>query len=106
MVTFVYQSFNSDLAKLRKGARRAWNRWQKDKEPYKEAMKVYGKTLRRYDRSSRTFCSGVEGIVPAVRLSKALSKDENYQIGNLKLPSGSYTTSDSEVVSHLLETLP
>jgi hypothetical protein len=68
-------------------------------------MKVYGKALRRYDRSSwRTFCSGIEGIVPAARLHKALSKDENYQIGNLKLLSGSYTSSESEVVSHLLET--
>jgi hypothetical protein len=33
-----------------------------------------------------------------------LAKDESYQIGGLRLPSGDFTVSDQEVADHLLET--
>jgi hypothetical protein len=41
---------------------------------------------------------------PTARLHKLLAKDESYQIGGLRLPSGDFTASDQEVVDHLLET--
>jgi hypothetical protein len=43
----------------------------------------------------------VEGIKPTARLHKILAKDESYQIGGLRLPSGDFTASDQEV-AHLV----
>jgi hypothetical protein len=37
-------------------------------------------------------------------MQKILSKDNNYHIGNFRLPSGEFTKSDQEVADHLLET--
>jgi ribonuclease HI len=97
--------WSSDLAKLRKRARRAWNHRVSDPEAYKTAVSDYGKALRRDKRASwRQFCGEVDGIKPAARLHKILSKDESYQIGNLRLPSGIMTESDQAVADHLLET--
>jgi hypothetical protein len=44
-----------------------------------------------------------KGMKPTNRLHKILAKNESYQIGRLRLPSGDFTASDQEVVDHLLE---
>jgi hypothetical protein len=86
-------------------ARRAWNNRSSNPEAYHKALKEYERVLRRKQRSSwRDFCSCVEGMKPTARLHKLLAKDESYQIGGLRLPSGDFTASDQEVVDHLLET--
>jgi hypothetical protein len=41
---------------------------------------------------------------PTARLYKILAKDESYQIGGLRLPSGDFTASDQEVADNFLET--
>ena len=97
--------WSSDLAKLRKKARKAWNDRVRDLEAYKTAMSEYSKSLRKAERASfKKFSSEVDGVKPAARLQKILSKDNSYQIGNFRLPSGEFTKSDQEVADHLLET--
>jgi hypothetical protein len=63
-----------------------------------KALKEYDRALRGKRRSSwRDFCSSVEGMKPTVRLHKILAKDESYQIGGLRFPSGDFTDYDQEV---------
>jgi hypothetical protein len=97
--------WSSNLARLRKVARRACNHRAADLEAYRTAVREYDRALSREERSSyKHMTSTVEGIQPAARLHKILSKDETYQMGNLRLPSGNSTTTDQEVAAHLLET--
>jgi ribonuclease HI len=97
--------WSSDLAKLRKAARKAWNHRNRDPEGYKIATREYSKSLRKAERVSfKKFSSEVDGVKPTARLQKILSKDNSYQIGNFRLPSGEFTRSDQEVAAHLLET--
>jgi hypothetical protein len=93
-------SCSSDLAELRRVARRAWNNRSSNPESYRKAPKEYDRALRQRS-SSRDFCSSVEGMKPTARL---LAKDESYQIGGLRLPSGDFTAYDQEVADHLLVT--
>jgi hypothetical protein len=98
-------SWSFDLAGLHRVGRWAWNNRSSNPEAYGKALKEYDRVLRRKHRSSRRdFCSNVEVMKPIARLHKILAKDESYQIGGLRLPSGDFTASDQEVEDHLLET--
>jgi hypothetical protein len=83
------------LGKLRKTARRSWNRRQSDPNAYHLAVKAYGKAVRAAKRTSwRTFCGEVDCIIPSATLHSVLSKNVSYQMGALRLPSGDFRSSD------------
>jgi hypothetical protein len=97
--------WSSDLAKLRKAARKAWNHRAHDPEGYKLAVSENSTSLRKAERASfKKFSSEVDGVKPTARLQKILSKDNSYHIGNFRLPSREFTKSDQEVADSLLET--
>jgi hypothetical protein len=82
------------LAKLSKAAKKAWNHRNRDTEDYKIATREYSKSLRKAEKVSfKKICSGEDGVQPTARLQKILSKDNSYQIGNFRLPSGEFTKS-------------
>jgi hypothetical protein len=87
-------------------AKWAWNNRFSNPEAYREAYrKEYCRALRRKQRTSwRDFCGSVVGMKPTARLHKILAKDESYQIGGSKLPSGDFMASDQEVAHDLLDT--
>jgi hypothetical protein len=93
------------LGKLRKTARRSWNRRQSDPNAYHLAVKAYGKALRAIKRTFwRTFCGEVDCIIPSARLHRVLSKDVRYQMGALRLLLGDFTSSNEEAAKYLLMT--
>jgi hypothetical protein len=46
----------------------------------------------------------LEGFLWRARLHRILSKDDDYKMGDFRLPSEAFTSTDQRVAEHLLET--
>lgn len=98
--------WNSDLAKLRKQCRRSWNRRHSaGSESFRLARKAYKKALRLAERTGwKNLCTNVSSLSEANRLNKILAKSKDFQVNELRLPNGDYTSSDEEVLECLFNT--
>ncbi|XP_037292209.1 uncharacterized protein LOC119188592 [Manduca sexta] len=92
--------------KLRKLFNRAKNtRKAEDWDAYKATQAAYKKCIRVRKRECwRTFCTNIKSNTQAARVRKILSKDPDRNLGSLKKPDNSYTTTDTEMCELLLNT--
>jgi ribonuclease HI len=102
--------WNNHLQGLRKETRRLFNRAKKSKSPrdtelFRQAQRVYKNAIKaRKQMHWEKFCSEIEQVKDAARLSKVLAKNTSLGPGFVKLPTGTYTSSREETIRHLLET--
>ncbi|KAI5643674.1 hypothetical protein NE865_04265 [Phthorimaea operculella] len=92
--------------KVRKCLNRAMNTsTDRDWDAYKAAKSKYKKRLRyRSTASWRKFCSSITTFEQANRVRKVLSQQPQNDVGSLRKPDGSYTSSPDEANRLLLET--
>lgn len=98
--------WNSDLTRLRKQCRRSWNRRRSaGSESFKSARKAYKKALRSAERSGwKNLCTNVSSLSEVSRLNKILAKSKDFQVNEIRLPNGDFTSSDEEVLECLFNT--
>lgn len=103
--------FTSEVKKLRRELRSAFNRIKKDvanleylKQQRRIAQSRYNKAIRHNQRKIlKQAYSSIETPATAARLVKSLVKDPFCSIGTLKLPDGKYTEDAETTLSHLIE---
>lgn len=103
--------FTSDLKKLRKDLRSAFNKAKPGRPNFDAAVinrrstqKLYNKAIRKNQRSLlKQAYTAVKSTSASALLVKSLAKDPCCSIGTLKLPSGEYTEDASATLKHLLE---
>ena len=98
--------FTAGLAKLRKSARRLFNKAKKtgDWASYKEALSLYNNALRgEKQKSWINICEAIEETPACARLHKLLAKEPKRHLGSMKKPDGTYTETRNEVMVHLLQ---
>lgn len=75
-----------------------------DVNAYKTAKANFKKAISEAKRAAwRNFTESVDGLPEICRLQRLLRKDNNSQLGFLKLPSGEYTTDNGETLDHLMD---
>ena len=99
-----------ELQRLRKRVRRLLN-WamntstDQDWDSYKEAKSRYKKRIRfRRTASWRKFCGSIETFEQANRVRKILACDSGRELGSLKKPDNTYTSSTEKAQQVLLAT--
>ncbi len=101
--------WNDQLSVLRAESRRALRKalvtgTQGDWTNFHDTQREYKRVIKHAKRTSwREFCSGVKFMPETARLSKILRLDNRTQVGMLQLPSGAYTQTEQEALSHLLQ---
>ena len=99
-----------ELERLRKGLRKLFNRAKntrtlEDWDKYRIAQKHYKKRIRfRSTEAWHNFCSSINSTNQAARIKKILAKGDLNLLGSLKKGDGTYTNTDRETSSVLLET--
>jgi ribonuclease HI len=97
--------YTSALFEIKRANNRAWNNRRSNPAALLNSRKEYKSACRKAKRKSwREFCESAEGIAPTARLHKILTKDRSSQVSSMKLPSGEYTSDESLVLEHLLNT--
>ncbi|XP_059050174.1 uncharacterized protein LOC131845154 [Achroia grisella] len=100
--------WNKSLEKLRKKTRKLSNRAKKgpfEWAQYSKAQTEYYCEIRKAKRASwRAFCEEITQTPQGSRLHKMLAKAPNNQIGLMKRPNGTYTTSEEETLQLLSTT--
>ena len=102
--------WNSELASLRKEARRAWRKTIKTKEEDWEAQKLtlsyFKKAVRRSKRDSwHCFVESMNSQTPTARLVKIIRRNETVRISNVIKHNGEFTKSPLETLNYLLDIL-
>ena len=76
-----------------------------DWDAYRLVQRSYKRVIRQAKRTSwQNFCQEIDDLPAMSRITKILRKGPSPELGMLKLPSGSFTTSFDEVLDHMLET--
>lgn len=76
-----------------------------DWEAFHASQREYKRSLRSAKRDSwRRFCSDINELPAACRLSKILSKNPHAGIGSLARPNGGFTSNAGETLEVLLQT--
>ena len=103
--------WNSELASLRKEARRAWRiaiktKQEEDWEAQKLALAYFKKAVRRAKRNSwHSFVESINSQTPATRLVKIIRRNETVRISNAIKHNGEFTKSPLETIHYLLDIL-
>ena len=95
--------WNTELAKLRKNCRRAWNRRRTEGIiAFKTARKAYKKALKSSERRGwKNHCTNISSVNETSRLNKVLAKSKDFQINSIKNEDGNFSTNDGEVLENL-----
>ncbi|XP_063362820.1 uncharacterized protein LOC134651652 [Cydia amplana] len=105
-----HQWWGPELERLRRKTRKLFNRAMNttaevDWDNYYEAKARYKKRLRYWRSLSwRNFCSSIETLDQANRVRKTLAHKPTSQLGSLRKPDGTYTSSPAETQRLLLVT--
>lgn len=97
--------WNDRLGKLRKKARKLFNRAKTTSNwsVYREALSEYNKEIRRSKRKDwRHMCENIESAPATARLQKVLSKDHSNGLGTLKKTNGQFTKNAKESLELLM----
>ena len=103
--------WNSELASLRKEARRAWKKAIKTKQEndwvaQKLAQSNLKKTVRRAKRDSwRSFVESTSSLTATARLVKIIRNNETVRVSNVIKHDGEFTKSPLETMNYLLDIL-
>ena len=103
--------WNSELASLRKEARRAWRKaftttQEKDWEAQKLAQSSFQKAARRTKRDSwRSFVESTSNLTPTARLVEIIRSNEAVRVINVTKHNGEFTKSPLETINYLLNIL-
>ena len=103
--------WNSDLASLRKEARRAWRKaiktkQEEDWEAQKLALSYFKKAVRRAKRDSwHCFVESMNSQTPTARLVKIIRRNETVRISNVIKHNEEFTKSPLETLNYLLDIL-
>ena len=107
--------WNSDLASLRKEARRAWRKaiktkQEEDWEAQKLALPYFKKAIRRAKRGSwhdswHGFVESMKSHTPTARLVKIIQRNETVRVSNVIKHNGEFTKSPLETLNYLLDIL-
>ena len=103
--------WNSELASLRKEARRAWRiaiktKQEEDWEPQKLALAYFKKAVRRAKRNSwHSFVESINSQTPTARLVKIIRKNETVRVSNAIKHNGEFTKFPLETIHYLLDIL-
>lgn len=98
--------WNEKLRKLRKNARKLFNRAKRtaDWSSYREALTRYNLEIRKSKRNTwKSVCENIETIPICARLQKVLSKDHSNGLGFLKKENGLFTSSTHETLETLIQ---
>ena len=102
---------NSELASLRKEARRAWRKAIKTKqeknwEAQKLALSYFKKAVRKAKRDLwHCFLKSMNSQTPTARLVKIIRRNETVRISNVIKHNGEFTKSPLETLNYLLDIL-
>ena len=100
--------WNSELASLRKEARRAWRKaiktkQEEDWEAQKLALSYFKKAVRRAKCDSLPcFVESMNSQTPTARLVKIIRSNETVRVGNVIKYNGEFTKSPQETSNYLL----
>ena len=103
--------WNSELASLRKEARRAWRKaiktkQEKDWEAQKLALSHFKKAVRKAKRDSwHIFVESMNSQTPTARLVKIIRRNETVRVSNVIKHNGEFTKSPLETLNYLLDIL-
>ena len=101
--------WNSELASLRRVARRAWRKADKTKqeedwEAQKLALSYFKKTIRRAKRDSwHSFVKSMNSQTPTARLVKIIRRNKTERVSNVIKHNGEFTKSPLETLNYLLD---
>ena len=101
--------WNSELASLRREARRAWKKAMKTKqeedwEAQKLALFYFKKTIRRAKQNSwHSFVESRNSQTPTARLVKIIRSNETVHGSNVIKHNGEFTKSSLETLNYLLD---
>ena len=101
--------WNSELASLRKEARRAWRKaiktkQEEDWEAQKLALSCFKKAVRRAKRDSwHCFVESMNSQTPTARLVKIIRRNETVRVSNIIKHNGEFTKSPLETLNYLLD---
>ena len=101
--------WNSELASLRKEARRAWKqafktKQEEDWEAQKLALSYFKKAVRRAKRDSwRSFVESTSSLTPTARLVKIIRSYETVRVSNVIKQNGEFAKSPLETMNYLLD---
>lgn len=97
--------YTTEVKELKHKCSRAWNARRHDWNAFRECRKAYKRAYRQAKRKSwRDFCESVEEVSSFAKIHKILSKDRSDLACCLKLPNGEFTSDESSLLGHLLET--
>ena len=103
--------WNSELASLRKEARRAWRKaiktkQEKDWEAQKLALSHFKKAVRKAKRDSwHSFVESMNSQTPTARLVKIIRRNETVRVSNVIKHNGEFTKSPLETLNYMLDIL-
>ena len=103
--------WNSELASLRKEARRAWRKaiktkQEEDWEAQKLALCCFKKAVRRVKRDSwHCFVESMNSQTLIIRLVRIIRRNETVRISNVIKHNGEFTKSPLETLNYLLNIL-
>ena len=103
--------WNSELASLRKEARRAWRKaiitkQEKDWDAQKLALSHFKKAVRKAKRDSwHSFVESMNSQTPTARLVKIFRRNETVRVSNVIKHNGEFTKSPLETLNYLLDIL-
>ena len=103
--------WNSELASLRKEARRAWRKaiitkQEKDWDAQKLALSHFKKAVRKAKRDSwHSFVESMNSQTPTARLVKIIRRNETVRVSNVIKHNGEFTKSPLETLNYLLDIL-
>ena len=103
--------WNSELASLRKEARRAWRKaiktkQEEDWEAQKLALSYFKKAVRKPKRDSwHSFVESINSQTPTAWLVKIIRRNETVRASNVIKHNGEFTKSPQETLNYLLDIL-
>ena len=103
--------WNSELASLRKEARRAWRKGsqkkqEEDWEAQKLSLSYSKKPVRRAKRDSwHCFVKSMNSQTSTARLVKIIRRNETVRVSNVVKHNGEFTKSPLETLNYLLDIL-
>ena len=103
--------WNEDLTRLKREAKAARKRYldspnQENRTSRTRSVNLYSRELKKAKNESwRNFCSRTEGISAVARLQKVMKNGKMADIGTVKKSDGTYTSSQEETLTELLDKL-
>ena len=103
--------WNSELASLRKEARRSWKKaiktkQEKDWEAQKLALSHFKKAVRKAKRDSwHSFVESMNSQTPTAWLVKIIRRNETVRVSNVIKRNGEFTKSPLKTLNYLLDIL-